>query len=259
MTINRSAAFVDPNAGNGKTINVTAVSLSGADAANYSVPSTAITTANVTQAPLSGTASDLTKTYGQTVVLNGLSGFSSSGLKNGETIGGVTLISAGTSATAGVPGSPYAIVPSAATGGTFTTSNYAITYLNGVLTVNRAPAFITADDKAGVTGTALPPFTASISGLLGLDTPAVVSGLTLTSPATSNSLPGTYSIIPGGATASNYSFTYKNGILSMTSIRREPDAGSLLRDQSVLRDARDPEDIRSLDITIVAGGVNTDE
>jgi hypothetical protein len=68
-----------------------------------------------------------------------LTGFDASALVNGETVGSVTLTSAGQAATAAVPGSPYAIVPSNAIGGTFTPSNYNISYVNGALTVTPAP------------------------------------------------------------------------------------------------------------------------
>jgi hypothetical protein len=78
------------------------------------------------------TAQDVSKVYGQTPVL---SAFDASALVNGETVGSVTLASAGQVATASVVGSPYAIVPSNATGGTFTPGNYSISYVNGVLTV----------------------------------------------------------------------------------------------------------------------------
>ncbi len=44
----------------------------------------------------------------------------------------------GGAATAPVSGSPYAITPSAAVGGTFAAGNYAITYANGNLTVTAA-------------------------------------------------------------------------------------------------------------------------
>ena len=43
----------------------------------------------------------------------------------------MTLTSAGAPATANVAGSPYAIIPSAATGGTFNAGNYTITYVTG--------------------------------------------------------------------------------------------------------------------------------
>src|SRR6185369_9635157 len=90
---------------------------------------------SVTPAPLTVTASNATKTYGQTPVLTA---FTDAGLVNGETIGSVTETSPGTLAGAAVPG-PYAITPSAASGGSFTAANYTITYVNGALSVTPAP------------------------------------------------------------------------------------------------------------------------
>jgi len=87
----------------------------------------------VSQAPLTITASNASKTYGQTPTLTA---FTPSGLVNSETIGSVTETSTGTAVTAGVSNSPYTITPTAATGGTFSASNYNITYVNGTLTVN---------------------------------------------------------------------------------------------------------------------------
>jgi hypothetical protein len=91
-------------------------------------------TLTISPAALTVTAADRTKTYGETVTFVGTE-FTSTGLQNGETIGSVTLTSAGAAASASVAGSPYAIAPSAATGGTFTAGNYTITYLDGVMTV----------------------------------------------------------------------------------------------------------------------------
>ena len=84
----------------------------------------------VSPAPLTVTANNASKSYGQTPTLAGTS-FTSSGLQNSETIGSVTEVSAGTAPTAGVAGSPYTITPSNATGGTFTAGNYTITYADG--------------------------------------------------------------------------------------------------------------------------------
>ncbi|WP_214279130.1 YDG domain-containing protein, partial [Escherichia coli] len=48
--------FSDKNAGNGKTVNITGLSLGGADAGNYTLASsTATTTANITPATISAT------------------------------------------------------------------------------------------------------------------------------------------------------------------------------------------------------------
>lgn len=101
-------------------------------------------------AVLSVTANDAAKTYGETVSFTG-SEFTSSGLQNGETIGSVTLASAGAAATANVAGSPYAIVPSAATGGTFDAGNYTITYNDGALTITARPITVASLSGQGKT------------------------------------------------------------------------------------------------------------
>lgn len=124
-------------------------------------------TLSVTPATLTIRANDLIKTYGQALVL-GTNGFSANGLQNGESVGAVTLTSAGTAATAGVAGSPYVIVPSNATGGTFTPANYNMVYVNGALSVNKATTLTTVTDPGNVkAGTAFTvPFSvaAQISG-----------------------------------------------------------------------------------------------
>lgn len=100
------------------------------------------TALTIDKASLEITASDRTKTYGQTVSFAGTE-FITSGLQNSETVGSVNLTSTGAAADATVSGSPYHIVPSTATGGTFNAGNYTITYNNGSLTVNRADQTIT--------------------------------------------------------------------------------------------------------------------
>jgi hypothetical protein len=101
---------------------------------NYSV-SVLTAPGTISPVPLTITAQDVSKVYGQTPVL---SAFEASALVNDETVGSVTLTSAGQVATASVAGSPYAIVPSNATGGTFTPGNYSISYVDGALTVTPA-------------------------------------------------------------------------------------------------------------------------
>jgi len=79
------------------------------------------------------TADNQSKLVGNTFIFTG-NEFTSSGLQFAETIGSVTLTSAGAPAPA--PVGPYPIVASAATGGTFSTSNYTISYVNGLMTVS---------------------------------------------------------------------------------------------------------------------------
>jgi RHS repeat-associated protein len=88
----------------------------------------------VKAAALTITANDTSKDYGQTVTFDGTE-FTSTGLQNGDTIDSVALTSAGAPASAGVNGSPYQIGVSAATGSSFDTNNYTISYVNGNLTV----------------------------------------------------------------------------------------------------------------------------
>jgi hypothetical protein len=98
---------------------------------NYAV--TVVTApGTIIPAALSIKAEDVSKLDGQTPMLTG---FTTSALVNGETVGSVTQTSPGQSAVATVVGSPYAIHASAATGGTFVPSNYTITYVDGILTV----------------------------------------------------------------------------------------------------------------------------
>jgi hypothetical protein len=86
----------------------------------------------VSPARLTVTAANATKIFGQSITLNA---FTAAGLVNGETIGAFTETSAGATAGASVAGSPYPIKLSNASGGSFTASNYAIVYVDGVLTV----------------------------------------------------------------------------------------------------------------------------
>ena len=150
-------------------------------AGNYS-----ITYANgaltVSPAPLTVTANNASKTYGQTITLTGTE-FTSSGLQNSETIGSVTEVSAGTAATASIAGSPYPIIPSNATGGSFTAGNYSITYANGALTVSPTALTPTTEPINVTIKDSFAPITANIPvAVLPLVTPAQPIALPLVPP-----------------------------------------------------------------------------
>jgi filamentous hemagglutinin family protein len=214
---NTGANFSDKNAGIGKAVNVSGISVTGTDANNYSFNTTATTTANITPAALTVTASNVSKNYGETPIL---SAFTPVGLKNGETIGSVTETSPGSAANGSVAGSPYAITPSAASGGSFTASNYSITYINGVLTVKPIPLLVTAANATKIYGQT-PVLTAfTVAGLVNGET---VGAFTETSPGTAAAATVTdspYAITLGNAsggsfTASNYTMTYVKGALTV--------------------------------------------
>ncbi len=64
ITENYTAAFFDKNAGTGKTVSVTGITLSGADAGNYTVvDSTTSTTANIAPRTLAVSATGVNKVY----------------------------------------------------------------------------------------------------------------------------------------------------------------------------------------------------
>ena len=104
----------------------------------------------------------------------------------------------------------YDIVPADATA-----QNYAITFVNGTLTVNRAALTITAEDKEVTYGDEAPAFTASYEGFKNADDESVVSGLTLTSEYVLTSNVGEYDIVPADATAQNYAISYTKGTLTV--------------------------------------------
>ena len=112
-------------------------SLGTLGAANYLFGPFNNGTLTVNAAPLSITASNLSKTYGQTLTFAGTE-FFANGLLNSDTATHATLTSSGAISSAPLSGSPYSIVPSAVTGSGL--ANYSITYINGLLTVNPAAA-----------------------------------------------------------------------------------------------------------------------
>ena len=172
----------------------------------------------VTTAALTITANSTTKTYGDTVSFAGTE-FTDTGLLNEDTVTSVTLTSAGAAATATVDGSPYAIVPSAATGSGL--DNYTITYVNGNLTVTTAAMTITANSTSKTYGTTL-TFAGTEFTDTGLINDDSVTSVTLTSAgaaATATVDGSPYAIVPSAATGTgldNYTITYVNGNLTVT-------------------------------------------
>ena len=104
----------------------------------------------------------------------------------------------------------YTIVPSGAEA-----QNYAISYTNGTLTVNKAVLTITAEDKTMFYGDEAPEFTASYEGFLGEDDESLVSGLAYDCEYVPGSPIDTYTITPKDATADNYEITFVNGTLTV--------------------------------------------
>lgn len=90
---------------------------------------------------------------------------------------------------------------------------------SGMLTINKAPLTITADDKRRFVGQANPLLTFAYSGFLGSDNAsnAFTKPPTISTKATPASAGGSYPIIPAGGSAANYSLVYVNGNLEVES------------------------------------------
>jgi len=148
LGITGSASFADKNAGTGKAVNVSGISLSGADAGNYSLTgTTATTTASITPKALTVTAADDAKNY-DGVAYSGGKGVSYSGFVAGDSsadVGGALAYS-GSSQGAVAAGS-YVITP----GGLISMSgNYALGFGSGALSIAALDA-----NSASLGGTAL--------------------------------------------------------------------------------------------------------
>ena len=188
-----------------------AANFAAGSATNYAI-TYANGTLTVNPAALTITASNQGKTYGTTASL-GTTAFSATGLvaANGDSISGVTLTSAGAASSANVAGSPYAITASNATGSGL--SNYTISYVNGVLTVNPAALTIIADAQTRPFNTANPLLTYHVSGTL-FNGDMITGALATT--ANTGSPAGNYPITQGTlTTSSNYNLTYVGALLTV--------------------------------------------
>ncbi|MBX3602552.1 MAG: filamentous hemagglutinin N-terminal domain-containing protein [Rubrivivax sp.] len=221
LSVNHApATFDNRNAGAARVVSVTSLALAGPDAANYALAATQLTTtATIAPAPLTVAAGSLVKFYGDELVF-GPGGYSASGLVAGETLGAVTLASAGAAAAAPVAGSPYALTVADARGGSFDPANYLTTYVAGTLTVQPRPLTIAANSVVRYADEANPAdigWSVAAGALVGGDR---VGGVQVALPAGSAGAPGgsVLTMQPSGAVftsgdAGNYELRYAAGLL----------------------------------------------
>jgi hypothetical protein len=95
-------------------------------------------------------------------------------------------------------------------------TNTDVTYVNGKLTITKAPLTITAKSYTVKQGKDLPALKLEYSGFKNNETDTVFTTKpTVTTKATKNSAPGTYEITVSGAEANNYEIKYENGTLTI--------------------------------------------
>ena len=169
-------------------------------------------TITVNKAPLTVTAENSNLQYG-----DALPTFEAtySGFKNGETASVLTTLPTfGTSATSTSPVGTYDITVSGAEA-----QNYEITYVNGTLTVTKAPLTVTANSYTMEQGDPIPTFEATYEGFKnGEDASVLATQPTFSCDATQDSEAGEYAITPSGAEAQNYEIAYASGTLTILPI-----------------------------------------
>jgi len=128
---------------------------------------------------------------------------------NGETVevlGGTLAFVRGTGESVG----SYLITP-----GGLTSSNYALTFNTGGLSITPAPLSVTADSKSKIAGTADPAFTVTYNGFVNGETSLALGGTLVFSRAPGEGA-GSYAINPSGLTSTNYAITFEAGALTIT-------------------------------------------
>ncbi|MEC7756169.1 MAG: MBG domain-containing protein [Bacteroidota bacterium] len=159
----------------------------------------------ITQATLTATADDKSKTYGEgnptlTITYNGF--------KYTDDESSITepSISTAADATSGVGN--YDITLS---GGS--SSNYSINLIDGALTVTHAALTATADDQSRTYGAENPELTITFNGFVNGDEPSDITLPTISTTADASSGVGTYVIGLNGGESNNYSLTLEDGTL----------------------------------------------
>ena len=169
---------------------------------------------NVSPAPLTVTANNLSKVYGAALPTLTASYW---GFVNGDTAASLTTApTLSTTATAASQVSNYTI-----TAGGAADPNYTISYVSGTLTVTPAPLTITANNPSKLYGATLPSLTASYAGFVNGDTPASLTTaptLATTATAASHVSGNPYTVSASGAVDPDYTFSYVAGTLTVTPV-----------------------------------------
>ena len=191
------------------------ITASGRTSTNYTITYVA-GNLTVTPAALTITANSVSRVYG---AADPALGVSYSGFVNGETsivLGGtLSVVDADSAPTTGV-GSHAGVITASGR----TSTNYAITYAAGNLTVTPAALTITANNVTRVYGATDPALGVSYSGFVNGETSSVLGGTLSVVDADSAPTTGVGSyggvITVSGRTSTNYTITYVAGNLTVT-------------------------------------------
>lgn len=183
------------------------INVSGGDATNYEfvyVEGTlTVTAADPDPVPVTITAKDITIEYGKEIPEFEYTA------TEGITVTGTPSFSCEANSS-----SPVGTYPIVITAGSLTNDN--VTFVNGTLTITKAPLTITADNKSKTYGEDNPTLTCTYSGFVNDETDEVMSTKpTLTTTAIATSNVGAYDITAADAVAANYEISYAKGTLTV--------------------------------------------
>ncbi len=200
-----TGAFVDPNAGTGKTVTVSGLTIGGASVSNYTLTQPN-TTADITKLAASITATAATKVHGQADPVLG-------GTYTGFLETDVIVDSYSRTPGETVAGSPYTITPSLVGTDPAVLANYSITLNNAAFTITKSNASVTPNAASKTFGAADPTLTGTLSGFLPAD------GVTATYTRTAGEAVGTYTISATLHAASgdldDYNITYNTATFTI--------------------------------------------
>jgi hypothetical protein len=163
----------------------------------------------VTPAELTAKAKNVTREYGEE---NPTFEIEYTGFVNNESAS--VLSAQPTATTVATKASAVGDYDISVSGGAAT--NYTITRQKGTLTIGKAPLTVTAQDATGFAGDPLPTFQLTYTGFKNGETSAVLTTVPqATTTATAASAANTYPITVSGGEATNYSFNYVAGTLTL--------------------------------------------
>jgi mannose/fructose-specific phosphotransferase system component IIA len=183
----------------GSTVGSHAITLSGLTNPNYNI-TFAPGTLTVTARPITFTADDVTRTYGESTPAFAYS-VSAGSIIAGDTFGAPNFNAAGSTV------GSHAITLSG-----LANTNYDITFAPGTLTVTARPITFTADDVTRTYGESTPAFAYSVSA------GSIIAGDTFGAPNfnAAGSTVGSHAITLSGLANTNYDITFAPGTLTVT-------------------------------------------
>ena len=177
-------------------------------------------TLTINRRPITVTANNQSRVYGDTNPTVGAVTLSSGTLANSDALGTATVSSTATGTTAAGQTAP--LTPSAQTFSAGTAANYLVTYADGTLSILQRPITVTANNQSRVYGDTNPTVGAVTLSSGTLANSDALGTATVSSTATGTTAAGqTAPLTPSAqtfsaGTAGNYQVTYADGALSIT-------------------------------------------